>query len=851
VNTLGPQTYGQNVVLAGEYRTGGSRFEVAGATTLMSDTIVRSGVGSVTFTGAVDGSIVGGQSISVLSGGATNFVRPIGPTLPLASVMTDRGGTTSVAGATTTGAQSYGDRTTLSGTFSSQSGRFTFAGPSQLTGSVWITTSGQDIDFGSSLDGDFPLVLDTGGHSPGSIQFGGAIGRRIPLAGLAIQSAAEVRASGSLNLDGSPSVSLQNGLTIADKAKVTFRHGGSISNFVGSGVEFLGDSRESTLGHFTIRNNVGDGISLAGGNYSGTRIASNRIFANAAFGIQIAAAAKGLVIRRNSIGARGTANPWGLVSGGPNTHGIVLAPGDYTGSVIEFNRVRFNARAGLMAPDGVTNLTVRGNRLTDNGFYGIELVSGDFAGTVFESNIIARNGLQNLYLGTTTPPPVPGGDPLSGYTDDTGRYFVPYTQPVDFTGDDSSDPRIAMRIGTRELAVNLDTGSRGLYFDALQLDPDIVLDGPNGYVYLNSSNRLYFGTWSTQQVTFVDSEFTPPGSHTSIDQRAVATVPVLVVTAIGASIVPPPGSTVANTTFGTIPATGNVKITDGTNTALAPIIPNPNAKPNGPLGTVTIPGGWWASYADNMDSNASILAPVANFGVGFDRSGLGTSPATDGLNQTYNAFLNIEEMRTGALRAGYVITPDGVTLGIDSAQKDFAYTRLAPTGLTQGTANPPDWQPASGTLTLDGNDYSTGQIVIDMGIPSGILTLPGRSPGESFKGTMTVDLLNSGGSVSYIVNTVDQTTTLDPTNLLNPSAISSFSPLPGAYSLNAPPASEQFFNTGRSLFAAFEYLFDAAGGYLGLKLVNQDILQTAHGKFKAEYYANPNMPAGVTNLTIR
>lgn len=852
VTTTGAQTYGQNVVLAGTYRTSGRPFSVAGATALAADTLVRTGRGAVTFTGAIDGTTVGGEAITVRSQGATTFVRPLGPTVPLASVTTDAGGSTAVAGAATKDDQIYGDRATLAGTFTARRGRVAVRGPARLAGAVWVATDGAPIDFTGRLDGAFPLVVATGGErAAGAVSFGGPVGRRTPVAGLTIASPAVVTARGSVALDGAPATATPVGISVAAGAVVSFRNGGSVRNFAGSGVVFAGDSPGSVLAGFMISDNVGHGVSLAGGDYAGTSLTRNTIVANASFGIELAGRARGLTIAHNTIGRRGRANPWGLVSGGPNTHGIVVAPGDFTGTVIADNRIRWNARAGLMAPGGVTNLVVRRNTLADNGFYGVDLVTGDFTGTLFAANSIVRNGLNDVSLGAGILPPAPGGNPLTGYDADTGRYLVPYTEPVDFTGSTSSDPQIAMRVGRRELAVNLDTGSRGLYFDALQLDPDIALDGPRGYVYLNSSNRLFFGTWSTQEVTFVGSTFTPPGSATPVAQPAVARVPVLVVSAVGASTVPPPGSTVASTTFGTTIPTGTVTITDGRRRAQVPIVPVPPQTPAGHKGTVTIPGGWWASYADNMQAGASVLAPVANFGVGFDRSGLGTFPTTDALNQSYNAFLQIAEMRAGAMRAGYVITPEGVTLGVDAAQSGFAYTQLAPTGLTAGTASPPDWQPATGTLTLDGTPAPTGPVVIDMGIPFSILTLPGRSQGQSFKGSLQVDFLNSDGRVSYVVNTTPGSTTLDPANQLNPTAVESFAPLPGAYSQNAPPASQQFFNTGRALFAAFAYLYDATGGYLGLKTIDQSVLDTASGRFSAEFFVNPFLPTGVTNVTIR
>jgi len=850
VTTTGPQDYGQNAALGGVYRAGGA-FSVAGATTLAADALVSAGR-AVTFTGAIDATTAGGASLTTRSRGATAFIRPIGPTAPLAGVNTTGSAATVVNGAATTGSQSYGARTTLGGTFGTRRGRFSVGSSARLAGATWISTAGAAVGFAGSLDGGFPLAISSGGdRSAGPITFGGPIGRRAPLAGLAFGSPARVAARGSVILDGAPAGAATAGISVADGAVVSFGAGGRVQNFGGAGVVFAGDSPGSVLAGFTISGNVGNGVSIAGGNHAGTVLRRNTIVANAGFGIELAGPTRGLSITRNAIGARGRANPWGLVSGGPNTHGIVVAPGDFSGTSITANAFRFNARAGLMAPGGVTGLDVTGNRFADNGFYGVDLVTGDFSGTVFAGNSLAGNGLTDIALGAGVLPPAAGGDPLAGYAADTGRYLVPYTAPPDFTGAGSNDPQVALRIGTRELAINLDTGSRGLYVDALRLDPAMSLDGPRGYVYLNSSNRLFFGTWSTQQVTFVGSTFAPPGGGPAVARPAVATVPVLVVSAVGASPVPPPGSTVASTTFGTTIATGSVTITDGRRRALAPIIPVPPQAPAGHAGTVTIPGGWWATYADNMRAGSSILAPVANLGVGFDRSGLGTFPTTAGLNQAYDPFLNLAEMRSGALRAGYVITPAGVTLGLDAAQRGFAYTRLAPTGLAAGPASPPDWQPATGTLTLDGRSAPTGPIAIDMGIPFSILTLPGRSPGQSFKGSLRVDLLNSGGRVSYGVTTIPGTTTLDPANRLNPSAVASFAVLPGVYTQNAPPAGQQFFNTGRAPFAAFAYLYDAEGGYLGLKPIDPGVLATAGGEFAAEAFANPALPTGVSNLTIR
>ncbi|MFO0422421.1 MAG: right-handed parallel beta-helix repeat-containing protein, partial [Planctomycetia bacterium] len=475
--------------------------------------------------------------------------------------------------------------------------------------------------------------------------------------------------------------------------------------------------------------------------------------------------------------------------------------------------------------------------------------TGDFTDTSITANTIRLNGGDGISLGAgigqgTTA----GGNPQAGYSAAVGHYLVPYANSPNFydTANPPADPQIAMQVGTRQLAVNLDTGSRGLYFNALQLDPNIVLDGPKGHVFLNSSNRLYFGQWSSQQITFTQSSYvTSAGSDLS--RKAQANVPVLVVAAIGASTTPAPGATVANTTFATTISSGSITITNGTLTRTVGIVPNVTG--SGPAGIVTIPGGWWANYADNMlTATTSKLAPVANFGIGFDRSGQGTAPTTGSRNQLYNAFLNLAEMQAGTMRPGYVISATGVQLGLDSTVSGFASTDLAPTGLPQGTQSAPDWQPATGTVDYQGTTSGTGQIVIDMGIPSGILTLPGKTPSSKFGGTMTVNLLNSNGAVHYGIDTSNTA------NLLNPTAVAFFNPLAGTFTENLPPQSSQFFNTGRKVFAAFDYLYDAAAGLLGLKVGSttnaQNAFASSGGRFTAAHHAHPNAPAGVTNLRV-
>lgn len=877
VTTTGDQTYRQNAVLSGDYDTADGDVTVGGVANLVGDTVVNADAGDITFSGTVDGR----HRLTVNSSGTTTFVRGVGEQIPLVSLTADSGVSTNSAGVTSANGQTYRGDVTLNGLYQVDNGGFDVTGATTLAGQVAVETTGGDITFGGTLDGQtgqgFTLQLSTDG---GRARLNAAVGKTHALGGLIMVNTAQdrtatVTAADTVDLDGSLGYAGAIGLLVGDKVTVDFSRGGSIKQFTTSGVVFRGSSTDSIISGFTIADNVYDGIQIAadGGSgpydYSGTRITGNVIYGNSAFGIETAAPVSGLSISDNTIGRAGTSNEWDYVSDGPNTHGIVLAPGGYTGTVISGNTISHNLRSAIYAPDGVRNLSISANTLSRNGSHGVEFADGDFTGTRITGNTIVANGSDGISLGagigqaSTT-----GGNPLSGYTTDGGRYVdahyvVGYQNSPDFYDPKNppADPKISMQIGTKQLAVNLDTGSRGLYFDELQLDTDILSRGTvlgPGHVFLNSSNRLYFGEWVQVPVTFTGSYYETAGGRIDTGRKAVADIPLLVVQAIGASTTPAPGQTQASTTFGTTIAEGFITITDGTTRIQAPIVLNPQAPGTG---TVTIPGGYWAYYADNLYQDggvaASKLSPVANFGVGFDRSGQGTAPTVNGTNQAYNAFLNLTEMQAGTMRPGYVITATGVKLGLDSTVSGYAYTDLAPTGLTQGAQSAPDWQPATGnvvvTTTRQGQDistpYRTGPLVLDMGYPGGILTLPGYAPPGGFTDRLTVNLLNSGGGVRYNVTVTD-----GRTNLMNPTGIDLFNPLAGSFSQNTPPLSNQFFNTGREAFAGLDYLYDAAGGYLGLAVGStteaRDAFASARGQFTASYYRNDNAPTGVSNLTI-
>lgn len=848
VTTTGDQNFNQNVNFGGSAKSTGGGINVGGKAYLTGDVSISTNNSPITFQNTIDGDF----SLVINSNSTVTFGSNVGAYEKLKQITVAAGQTVmpqvSVPTVATFGPQSYSGDTLLNGTVQSTDREIEFRGNVTLVGSSSVVSKKSNISFSSGINGGNTLSVSAAGN----VTFYDRIGERVPVGGLVLD-AKYVLGKSTIKLSGASSGAQPDGLVITDNTTVDLNLPGSlVTGFSGNGLLFNGSSGNSRISGFTISDNVNNGIrfssaSGAATNFSGTVISDNTIIGNGQFGVEFSAPVKGLRLEKNTIGQAGSVNPWGFTSGGSNTHGIVLGTGSYTGTAISQNDITNNKRDGIYAPLGVQSLSIMQNNISINGGHGIEFFTGDFTGTVISENTISNNAENGIALGAGIIPPVGGGDPNTGYTGNlatSGHYILDYSTSPLVNGLVKNDPKIAISSpifhgsgNSTTVNIPLDTGSRGLYLALPMIRPGTSLGNETGYVYLNSSNRIYYGNWVNQSITFPQSHYVDSNHSPVMNQQATANLPVLVVTAIGATNTPQPGSSVAETTFGTNIDSGNITITNGTQTKIVSIN----------NGVVTIPGGWWANYADNLTSDGKYkLGDVANFGIGFDRSGQGTSPVNAGVNQGYNAFLSLAEMQNGTMRAGYVITPQNIILGLDHSISGYSYTDLTPTGIAQAPNSPPDWQPATGTLHYGNITYGPGPIVIDMGIPSGILTLPGQSVTSPFNQQLTVNLLNSGGKIAYNINYNNAN------NALNPTSVSFFNPLAGNYSENAPGQNNQFFNTGRYVFSAFNYLYDATGGYLGLKPVNPSVLSSANGTYPADaaYFANPQSPTGVTNLTI-
>jgi len=369
----------------------------------------------------------------------------------------------------------------------------------------------------------------------------------------------------------------------------------------------------------------------------------------------------------------------------------------------------------------------------------------------------------------------------NNYDGYTQYYEIPYASG---SGVEEGDLRVNVLVNGVPLTIQLDTGSRGFWISSEAAGSVADTPGVPGYIFYWSSGIAHIGLWHEMTVTFVDS-VASDGSGT----LATATVPVLVASAV---------------------------------TCLA---------------------GEWPN-ACSPAGETPIETATGFMGIGFDRTGHGTAYGTGTVDPTgaaptenlqiLNPFLNLTEMTDGSMRSGYILSKSGVTLGLTSVNTAagyggstsvYAYAQLLPTGTPSVAGTPTDWQVMAGSVVIGGTTYASDQAVIDIGITNMLLTtdaatLPGQvSVGDqvylsSATGTMTVNLLGAPGLVSYSFDVPDNPPpTPNSTVVPKDVAISPSQPVGWTGGTDAT-----LVNTGIYALNAFNYLYDATGGYIGLQL---------------------------------
>jgi hypothetical protein len=218
------------------------------------------------------------------------------------------------------------------------------------------------------------------------------------------------------------------------------------------------------------------------------------------------------------------------------------------------------------------------------------------------------------------------------------------------------------------------------------------------------------------------------------------------------------------------------------------------------------------------------------FGIGFG-GGAGQPQGTP----DKNAFLNVTNISGSASlpSPGYILSTQGAQIGLTSSNtQGFAMIKLDPLlapNYTQWQTAPTsanvltDWQHARATITVNGKSGSGG-ILFDTGVTTGFLTPPigvtpqvGMGPsGAECNGSTPPSCAVSGTGVqaSFSNGTVPVASLKYTVGANNGSQNGNpVSPFAVSVEFNGPP----FLNTTVRFLQAFNYIYDAANGFIGLK----------------------------------
>lgn len=193
---------------------------------------------------------------------------------------------------------------------------------------------------------------------------------------------------------------------------------------------------------------------------------------------------------------------------------------------------------------------------------------------------------------------------------------------------------------------------------------------------------------------------------------------------------------------------------------------------------------------------------VAFMGVGFDR---GSAQTTASNTSPKNPFVSLVALASGrpvsSVRPGYVITRTGVHLGMTpDLTRHMAFVKLTPKPHPPGV---PDWNGAPMTVSVDGVT-GRGTVLMDTGInymflspPAGTRLEHGRHAPDGTRIELFMPDRQRPQPAFYEFRVGRRGNPLHPERV------------------EVVRDATVFVNTGRMFLEGFDYLYDAAGGYVG------------------------------------
>ena len=202
---------------------------------------------------------------------------------------------------------------------------------------------------------------------------------------------------------------------------------------------------------------------------------------------------------------------------------------------------------------------------------------------------------------------------------------------------------------------------------------------------------------------------------------------------------------------------------------------------------------------------------ISMLGVGFGRGG--DQAGQSGLGK--NPFLNVRNFNDTSsngkhIRRGYVVTRQGVHVGLTAAntQGDFTYVKLDPVPGGRGWAATPACISVNGAMPA-----VCGSLLMDTGVTAMYLTVPeSQAPADVRTVNGARPTLVAGTTLTISIPADDS-----PQALYTFTVGDGFNPL-APRNINLVDRSRQpFVNTSVRFLNGFDYLYDADGGFVGLR----------------------------------
>jgi hypothetical protein len=188
---------------------------------------------------------------------------------------------------------------------------------------------------------------------------------------------------------------------------------------------------------------------------------------------------------------------------------------------------------------------------------------------------------------------------------------------------------------------------------------------------------------------------------------------------------------------------------------------------------------------------------IAMVGIGFGREGDAQSQSTP----DKNPLLNIT-WRDRAFRSGYILTARGIRMGLAPSDSARPFVRIK----LQRTANGVDWQGAPACISINRKSPpACGSILVDTGVQDMFMTIPSAQAGSA-TGTFP-----DGTDISIKLGSA-----ADATDLYSFTTGSSSDVAPRKIYLHVSP-DRVFVNTSARLLNRYDILYDADGGYFGVR----------------------------------